>query len=371
MLAKNKLTLIRKDFISQKLDAIIVSSVNNIAYLTGFSNFSQDEREAFVLITKNKQFILTDGRYTDDVKRKCEDFAVLEISALNSLTKNLKEAAKKYKMQTVGIEEENISFAEYKKLSSCFKYLKNFNLNSYRVVKSIREIQAIQAACAFGDKIFTLILKKLKPGVSEKEIAFEIEYLIKKYAQDISFKPIVAFGKNSSVPHHQTNDQRLKANDIVLLDFGVKLDNYCSDMTRTVFLGKASSEQKKMYHVVLEAQKRAIDHSAFHYNDIYYHSEREQKLLASEVDKAAREYIISQGYPSIPHSLGHGVGLEVHESPRLSPNSKDILKTDMVFSIEPGIYLSHIGGIRIEDLVVLEKNGPRLLTHSPKTLIEL
>jgi len=149
-----------------------------------------------------------------------------------------------------------------------------------------------------------------------------------------------------------------------LLDFGVKYQNYCSDMTRTIFFGKADEKFKKMYRTVLNAQQLTIEQL----NNLTI---AKKQIKASYVDNIARKHITDQGFPTIPHSLGHGIGIEVHEQPRLSPKSKDILKEGMVFSIEPGIYIQGYGGVRIEDLVVLEKNASRLLTHSPKHLIEI
>lgn len=233
------------------------------------------------------------------------------------------------------------------------------------LTKNKEEILKIKKSCTLGDKTFDYILKKIKLGVCEKELAFEIESFIKKQGADISFPPIVAFGKNSATPHHQTSDKRLTTKDkFVLLDFGVKLNNYCSDMTRTIFFGKPTNEQRKMYNTVLEAQNRAIDllNSLFMIHN---------SIPAKNIDKASRDYIISKGYQTIPHSVGHGIGLEVHEAPRLSPKSKDILKHGMVFTIEPGIYLPGFGGVRIEDVIVLENSGPRILTKSTKEVIQI
>lgn len=230
------------------------------------------------------------------------------------------------------------------------------------MIKKPEEIQAIEKACQLGDKTFNYILKKIKPGVTEKQLAFEIKFFIKKHGGGTSFRPIVAFGANSSTPHHKTtHNSKLKTHNLILLDFGVKLDSYCSDMTRVVFLGKATEEQRKVYQTVLEAQKLVIKHLVKLVN----------LIKAKEVDRVARDYIIKAGFPTMPHGLGHGIGLKVHEPPRLSPKSKDILKPGMVFSIEPGIYLPGKFGVRIEDLVVLEKSGPRILTKSPREIIEL
>ncbi len=355
-------------FQKEKLDALIVSSIPNIIYLTFLSGFSKDEREAFLFITKNEKYILTDGRYSEAVKSKVPDFKLIEISSKISFEEALKTLVRKHNIKRLGFDGDNISFLEHKKLSRLLNDLNHFTLGRLRTIKSATEIIAIEKACNLGDKTFKFILGKIKKGVSEKELTFEIEFFIKKHGSDISFPPIVAFGKNSSVPHHVPTNNKLTNNQIVLLDFGVKYKNYCSDMTRTVFFGKPTIEQKRMYETVLLAQQKAIEFLSGK-SDKEYPMQR--ILLGKNVDKVARDYIISKGYSSIPHSVGHGIGLEVHEAPHISPNSKDILKEGMVFSIEPGIYMPGFGGVRIEDLVVLEKNGPRLLTHSPKNIVKI
>ncbi|MCR4305907.1 MAG: M24 family metallopeptidase, partial [Candidatus Daviesbacteria bacterium] len=187
----------------------------------------------------------------------------------------------------------------------------------------------------------------------------------------ISFPTIAAFGKNSSIPHHQTGNTKLgpesssgREGQVILLDFGVKFENYCSDMTRTIFFGKPTGKQKDIYNEVLESQQKAVDY-------IKGLIKTGQEIRSAGVDKVARDYILSKGYPSIPHSLGHGIGLEVHEHLSLSPKSKESLKEGMVFSIEPGIYLTDFGGVRIEDLFVYEEKGLRQLTVSPKKIITI
>lgn len=354
----NRLSKLKNKLNEQNLDALLISSPSLITYLTNYSGFSIEEREAFLLIAKNKQYVITDGRYSEAVVEKIPHFELVEMSPKKLFKNIFKELAKKYHIKKLGFESNNITVSEYRLLKSCYNTLVHVNTSEVRLVKDNDEIKYIEEACKLGDKTFEHILKKIKKGISEKELAFELEFFIKKNHADISFKPIIAFGKNSSVPHHQTNNQKLKTNNIVLLDFGVRLNSYCSDMTRTVFFGKPTAEQKKMYNTVLEAQRLAIE-------------QLNNETMASRIDKIAREHITSQGYPTIPHSLGHGIGIEVHEAPRLSPRSKDILKPGMVFSIEPGIYLQGFGGVRIEDLVVLEKKGPRLLTYSPMPLLTL
>lgn len=232
-------------------------------------------------------------------------------------------------------------------------------------IKTQSEISKIEKACKLADKIFDCILKKIRLGITEKELAQKINFLIKTNKSKPSFPTIVAFGKNSANIHNIPTDNKLIKNQIILLDFGVKLDGYCSDMTRTIFFGKPTEKQRKMYRAVLRAQSLAI--KAIRDKHFF-----KKPIKEFDIDKIARDYVISQGYESFKHGLGHGIGKKVHEfPPRLSPKSRNYLKEGMVFSVEPGIYISGFGGIRIEDLIALEKSGPRVLTHSPKNFIIL
>lgn len=353
-----------------QLDGIILSDSKNIAYITNLHSFSSEEREAFLLILKNKKIIITDGRYTEAVLKKVKDFTVLERSAAKGIGEIIKDICGNYKIKKLGFEDNNLTFAEYKfikkvlrentKLVPAGKYLRNL-----RIVKDEKEISLIKKACKIGDEAFEHILPKIKIGVSEKEIAETLESFIKRKGASLSFYPIVAFGKNSSMPHHQTSNKLLtKSDKFILLDFGVKIENYCSDMTRTVFMGKQKSKIREMYQTVYNSQEKAVDslNSSIRLN---------KSIFTAKVDKVARDLIINKGFHTIPHSLGHGIGLEVHEPPFLSPKSKDELLPNMVFSIEPGIYIPGLGGVRIEDLVVLTPKGIKFLTRSKKELIEL
>lgn len=361
----SRLQKFQNEFTTQKIDALLISSAPNIIYLSGYAGFSIIEREAYMLVTKKNLYLFTDGRYTHAVKN-ISHLIFKEISPLLPLLKTIETISKDEKITIIGFEEENLTVAEYKHFKKKFPKLKGITLSPFRQTKDKDEIAAIQKACALGDKTFTYVLKKIKLGITEKELAFEIEFFIKKHGGALSFPTIVAFGKNSAIPHHLTSNQRLATRDIILLDFGVLIDNYCSDMTRTIFFGKATQEQKKVYQAVYEAQQKSIEllnnKTIEQYNN---------GIQASSVDQVARNYIISQGFPSIPHSVGHGTGIEVHETPTLSPRSKDILTSGMVFSIEPGIYLPDKYGVRIEDLVTISNGKPLLLTNAPKTLIEL
>lgn len=374
---KNRFEKIRKTLLHYKIDALLISSTPTITYLTNYSGFSTEEREAFLLIVAQPQglthktpgvygYLFTDGRYMEAVK-DIPNFTLVEIGSKIPLTEALTSISKKEKITIVGYESDNLTVSEYLRIKKCFTKTKAITLHEVRIEKEEEEIEAIQKACALGDKAFDHILPLIKEGITEKELAFQLELFIKKQHADLSFRTIVAFGKNAAIPHHQTGNQRLASSgQFVLLDFGVKLNNYCSDMTRTVFFGKATEDQKRMYQTVIEAQKLAIDFLN-HESRVMNH----ESIKAADVDKTAREYITTQGYPTIPHSLGHGIGIEVHETPRLSPFSKDILRPNMVFSIEPGIYIPGVGGVRIEDIVVLTKNGPQLLTKAKRSLIQL
>lgn len=382
---KTNLLKLREKIKKEKIDGLIISSVANIIHLTGYSNFSIHEREAYLLITENRQFILTDGRYQEAVKKQIPDFELVEISSGNPFTKILEDLNKRVNILSLGFEENNLTVMEYNAIKKVVGKLKATEVFEHRVIKDKFEISQIEKACELGDRTFEHILKKIRIDVSEKELAYEMECYIKKHGGDLSFDPIVAFGENSSVPHHQTGNEILKrvqddsevqddnsdrvdrvkrgfanGGQIVLLDFGVKINNYCSDMTRTVFFGNPSKKQKKIYETVMGAQREAVEKLKIRGSG---------DIMGFEVDKAARDYILSRDYPSIPHSLGHGVGVEVHEHPFLSPKSKETLKNGMVFSIEPGIYIEEFGGVRIEDLFVLERNGVRRLNKSSNHLI--
>ncbi|MDP3998236.1 MAG: aminopeptidase P family protein [bacterium] len=413
----SRLKTCRKIIREKNLEAFLVSDFYNIGYLSGFFPLSPQEREVFLLLTPKECFLLTDGRYINQVKISNTGFTCLAVSAEQNFFQLIASLCQKLKIKSLAFEKESLTFAEYEKLKDkrrvtrvgvphrtpaalartsdggnerqdpprSYQLIPTQNIvEEKRAIKDAKEVNSIQKACQIADQAFNHLLGFLKPGLTEKEVADEIEWFIrKKGAVDLSFDPIVAFGPNSAFPHHRTSHQRLKTKDLILLDFGAKVENYCSDITRVVFLGKANAEQKKTYQTVLDSQKIAIE---FLNSQFIVHDSKGKTVKASEIDSIARSHIISKGYPTIPHSLGHGVGLCEHELPRLSSNSKDVLKPEMVFSVEPGIYLPAEAlskvegtkaslpggfGIRIEDLVVLTPSGPQILTQSPKKLIEL
>jgi len=282
------------------------------------------------------------------------------ISYPNTLTKILQEIVTKENVTSIGFEHTDVTVAEIKRFKKIkAKFLPIF-LDKIREMKFESEIKKISKACSIGDKIFSYILNNIKEGMSEEEVAklMEIEMLMQKSRP--SFPTIVAFGKNAATPHHISGKDKLTKNQFVLLDFGAIFEGYCSDMTRTVYFGKPSKEEIEAYDTVKEAQKKAIQLI-----------ENSRKIEASKVDKIARDFILSKGFDNFQHGLGHGIGIDVHESPSLSPFSKDVISNGMVFSIEPGIYINDKFGIRIEDLFVALNNSIIQLTNSSRELINI
>lgn len=360
----SRLKALQQLLITLKLDAVLVTAVPNIIYLTGYTGFSTEEREAFLLITPTEQFLLTDGRYMTAIKEQVGHFTLIEISSRYQFKKAFEQLVGKYSIKKLGIEENNLFVYEYKTILPFVKETMHVPVNQLRSKKSSVEIAEIEAACKIGDESIAAILPYIKPGVSERDVALRLENEMRSRGAEPSFRTIVAFDAHAAVPHHSTGYRRLGDRGVILIDSGVKVDNYCSDMTRTFFLGKVTDEQRKLYQTVYEAQAKAITY-------IKQQLENNKAVSAADADKAARDHIVKRGYPSFSHSLGHGIGLEVHESPTLSPVSKQILEEGMVFSIEPGIYLPGHSGVRIEDLFVIENNVLLQITQYPKHLIEL
>src|SRR5882672_5337220 len=257
-----RLRELRKLLAKNDLDAILVSSLSNIVYLTNFSEFSTLDRDAYLLITKTKQYIFTHGIYKEAVEKQVPHFELRAIKRETPITKTIRTIIEEQSITRLGFEAFDLKITEYEQLTKQINkkiLIPTDMVNKIRIVKSPDETEKIHKTCALGDKAFTFILKKMKPGITEKALAFELEFYIKNRGADISFPPIVAFDANASQPHHVPTNVKLKRNSLVLFDFGVKLDNYCSDMTRTVFFGKVTKKQKIVYNTVLAAQQQAID----------------------------------------------------------------------------------------------------------------
>ncbi|MBI5448769.1 aminopeptidase P family protein [Candidatus Gottesmanbacteria bacterium] len=369
--------------------ALLITNPTNIRYLTGFTGAAPEEREAYVLLTQKTPYLFTSALYRESTKNlksqipmtKQDTITTVEISREDPFTKKLTEILKKNACVRLEFEENNLTVAELGKLK---KELKGITLiptqnkiEELRVIKKDDEITNIRAAATCTDRCFDYILGKLKPGISERQIAWEIESYIRKNGASLAFSPIVAFGRNPSMPHYQPKDRcKLTANNLILLDFGARVNGYCSDMTRVVFTGKPKNEWLHAYNTVFEAQSAAIKYLQAQGRTL------NPQLLGTKADQIARDVIERAGFPTYPHSLGHGVGLDIHEIPRLisqkdrilpktQPQKDAILLSGIVLTVEPGIYMEGSYGIRIEDLVLLKQDGIELLSKSPKNIIIL
>lgn len=348
-----------KEILSKnRIDALLISSPQNISYLSHYYGFSDNERDAYILATQKNVYLLTNPLYENAIQ-SLSAFTPIISNSEHPFKKNLKDILTKEHIQTLGFEDSNLTVAEFQNMQ--FEKVSYYpvSLSHLRIKKTNVEIAAIQKACDLTDNAFIYIRSApVSSDMTERELARKLELYIRKNGADLSFPTIVAFGKNAATPHHHTGDTKLGKHNLILIDFGVKLNNYCSDMTRTFFISPPTAEQQSAYDTVRTSQKKAIEF-------IEKQLAEKKEIRAKDVDRVAREYIVSQNYPSIPHSLGHGIGLEVHEAPSLSPLSKDTLTNGMVFSIEPGIYLPHKLGIRIEDLFTIKEDKLIRLTKSP------
>lgn len=344
------LSPVRQLLKEKKLDAILFSSPSHLMYLTGYAGFSTIERDGFLLVTSKRCYLFTHSLLITELREKFQQLVVIEYKRDYPFAKTLADIVSKNKLKKIGFESNNITVTEYLTITeNTSSRLVAVDLRHFRSKKSKDEVTNIRKACQITEKALKQTVKQLKPGVTELEIASVFEINIRKLGATLSFPSIVAFGRNSAIPHHHSDETMLKINDVAIIDCGVRFNNYCSDMTRTFFVGRTTNEQQKTFDTVQKAQSLAIDF-------ITTCLENKKPILAAAVDDEAREYIISQGYPSIPHSLGHGIGIGVHEAPALSPTSKDEIFEGMVFSLEPGIYLPTKFGVRIEDLFAIQ-NG--------------
>ena len=339
-----------------EVDAFVSSSATNRRYLTGFTGSA-----GTVVIGREAAFLLVDFRYVEQAKAQAPG---LEIVHYDDLYKRLGEVLSKLKAQRVAFEAQHVTVAAKNKMEEKLPDVSWVPVESWvenlRAVKEPDELAAIEAAVALADRAFEYIIPRLK-GRTEKEVAFDLEFFMRKEgASKLAFDIIVASGENGALPHARPTDRVISTGDLVTLDFGCVVDGYCSDMTRTVAVGKSDGRQREIYQLVLEAQQTGV-------------KAVQPGKAGKEVDAAAREVIAGAGYgEQFGHGLGHGVGLEVHERPPvLSKLGEELLQEGMVTSVEPGIYIPGWGGVRIEDLVVVTSQGCRVLTQSPKELIHV
>lgn len=347
---------------SNGIDGLLLSAFSNSFYITGLSMFSKYEQEIFVLLTKNHIFLFTDPRYENALKH-LQNIEVVIRNRENPFSDQLYDIVRHERIGRLGFED-SLQFGVYNTLK---KHLKNIKLvptveviEKIRSVKSLYEIKKIKEASKISDNAFSFALNFLKPGVTEKEIVLKIEDYMRQNGATPAFASIVAFGKNAAVPHHQSGDSKLKMSDgFILFDIGAEFENYASDLSRTVFIGKPDERMKKIYDTVLASQLMVINKMSG------------ADIKIPDLDKACEVVLKKNGFTSVPHALGHGVGIDVHELPVVYKENKQKLAGNTVLTVEPGIYIEGFGGVRIEDTVWYDGKSTHTLTKSPKNLIEI
>ncbi|RUS48051.1 Xaa-Pro peptidase family protein [Cohnella sp. AR92] len=338
-------------------EAILITNAYNRRYLSGFTGSS-----GVVLITRERAVLLTDFRYREQAPQQAKGFEVLEHGP--GIYGDVAALLNKWGVSRLHIEEQDMTYATYlsvqEKLNPIELVVSQGIVEKLREIKDEQEIAIIQEAADVADRAFDHILGFIKPGVTEASVALELETFMRKQgAAGPSFDTIVASGERSSLPHGVASDKLIGSGEFVTLDFGAYYKGYCSDITRTVVVGPASDRHREIYGIVLEAQLNALEHLR-------------PGMTGHDGDALTRDIITRYGYGDyFGHSTGHGVGMEVHEWPRLARNSNSILTPGMIVTVEPGIYLPGFGGVRIEDDVVVTNDGIKILTRSPKELIVL
>lgn len=336
------------------MDAVVVTSLPNMRYLSGFTS-----ADATLLITKRSCCLFTDFRYTIQAASQCPDFEVLEPES-GRLMACLRDVLVHDDCHRCAFEQETMTVQQYERLCALPVALEAWSepLSNLRLRKSDLEIASLQKAQQLADQSFAELLSRIGAGMTEREVVAELNYIGARLGSEgPSFDPIVASGPNGAMCHAVPSRRRLKEGDLVVLDFGCTVDGYHSDMTRTFAVGSVSDACRRIYDIVLEAHERAL-------------RALKAGITGRALDAVARDYIAEMGYgPCFGHSLGHGFGLEIHEGPRASVRSDAVLEPGMTITIEPGIYVEGLCGVRIEDCCVVTPDGYLDLVSSPKELL--
>ena len=348
-----KIKCLREKMKLLEIDGMIISNPINIEYITGVY------AEGTLIINDKDNIFITDARYIEDVNSTITISDEINVRDQANISEN-EYISFFANCPRVGIEENYISYSKYQNLVRIYRLKEAVETNNLiekmRTIKDDNEIAKIRRACEITDNCFTHLLEYIKVGMTERQIAFEIEkYFIENGANGLAFDTIVASGENSSKPHAVPTNRKIQSGDNITIDFGAKYKGYCSDMTRTIFVGSVSDEVRNLYNFILEGQLRAT-------NKIKDGVDGKSVARGVQIEYNARNF-------ELIHALGHGVGLEVHELPYLSYRSSQILKENMVVTNEPGIYIPEKIGIRIEDTILINKLESEVLTKSSKELI--
>jgi len=343
---------LQKIFPTRKIDSVVVFNISNIRYLSGFTG-----SEGVLLIDYHQATLFIDGRYISQAGQETEGIKIIVCA---DKIEAVVETIKKYKLKRIGFEADAITLEQYNQLTSSIQKEKFIDLTEelrmLRAYKDDSEIALMKKAAQISSLAVRSVINRVKPGWKEKELAWQLEIEARKNGADgLAFETIVAAGEHSSLPHARPTDRKIKKGDFVVIDFGVRYKSYCSDETCTIAFGKLTDRQKNAYQIVKDAHDRALDMVV-------------ANIHAAEIDKRTRDIFGKKYDRYFVHGTGHGVGLDVHEAPRLSSKSVDILKPRMAFTIEPGLYIPGLWGIRIEDTVLLKENSCEKLTKMDKEL---
>lgn len=345
--------------LNKEVDAILVTSQKNRYYFTAFSSTA-----GFLVITKTATYFLTDFRYGEMAEPLKKDGINVIVCGGAETMKKIREILAENGVRKLGFEDTEMTYAEYVNYAKVFEGIElvgvGKDIEFIRRYKTQDELDNIAKAQAITDKVFTHMLDVIKPGVTEIELAIELECTIRRLGGDgLAFDTIIASGLNSSKPHAHPTEKKIEVGDPVTMDFGARYAGYCSDMTRTVFVGSVSDKMRDIYDTVLKSQLLVLENI-------------KPGMKGCDMDAIARNYIASRGYGEyFQHSTGHSVGIDIHESPNLSPVCETIFEPNMLGTVEPGVYVAGLGGVRIEDLVIFTQDGIKDLTTSSKEIIIL
>lgn len=352
----SRVKTLRKRLVGKGIEALLVTNPRDIRYLTGFVG---DDSWALVPLKGGPVTIISDSRFEEQIDREAPQAKAL--MRKGSLSEAVAKMAPKTKLRRIGLQPEYVSVRQHKALSQALgasrvKAVEDGLINQ-RAIKDAGEIANIRKALAIQQQAFQRVTREIRPGDTERAVAAKLEYVMRSLGADgPSFNTIIAAGANASLPHAIPGSSKIKRGGIVLIDWGAKFSGYCSDLTRVIALGKMPAKMREVYKIVLDAQLAAIDAIA-----------PGKKL--KDIDKVARDIITKAGYGDrFGHGLGHGIGLDIHEQPSLSWRTEDVLEVGQVVTVEPGIYLPGVGGVRIEDDVLVTRTGRDVLSDLPKGL---
>jgi Xaa-Pro aminopeptidase len=352
---KRRIQRLREEMAAKGLEAILISHPVNRRYMTGFTGTA-----GVALLTEKEALFITDFRYVAQVKEQCPDWTLVRHEG--NIFDEVAACCKKLGIQQLAFEQDHLTYAQVSKLKARLNSIRlepvSGLIEKLRLVKEPEELLLIKEAAKIADRAFEQILQQIRPGMTEKEVALRLEVIMREHgATSSSFDTIVASGWRSALPHGVASDKVIEKGDLVTLDFGAYYQGYASDITRTVMMGKPTEKQKEIYQIVLEANKKAI-------------AGVQPGKTGKEVDAIARNYIKEHGYGDyFGHSTGHGLGMEVHEEPLVSTRGEEALVPGMVITIEPGIYIPDLGGVRIEDDLIVTESGYENITNVSKEII--